>query len=139
MLFRSIPIKNFKNILNIENINFYKLSKGSSEQSEKIKSYPNLFDLGERSFHEISNYMAKLDLVISSDTSIIHLAGILNIRSILLLNYNSDWRWFDDNKSTIWYPSIKILKQKKFDDWTNVFSELEDFLKNFLLDKKKGQ
>lgn len=137
--YRSIPIKNFKNILNIENINFYKLSKGSSEQSEKIKSYPNLFDLGERSFHEISNYMAKLDLVISSDTSIIHLAGILNIRSILLLNYNSDWRWFDDNKSTIWYPSIKILKQKKFDDWSNVFSELEDFLKNFLLDKKKGQ
>ena len=83
--------------------------------------------------------MNSLDLVISSDTSIIHLAGILNINSVLLLNYNSDWRWFDDSKSTIWYPSVKILKQNKFDDWTNVFVELQQILKNYTSDKKKGQ
>ena len=69
--------------------------------------------------------MSEFDLVISSDTSIIHLAGILDVKSILLLNYNSDWRWFNDTKSTIWYPSVEIIKQKKFDSWDSVFEELE--------------
>ena len=137
--YRSIPFENFQKVLNLPNINFYKLSQGSTNKTEKVKPHANLFDLGDKSLYEISNVMNKLDLVVSSDTSIIHLAGILNIRSILLLNYNSDWRWFEDSNSTIWYPSIKIFKQNKFDDWTNVFAELEDFLKYFSLDKKKGQ
>ena len=138
--YRSIPFNNFKKILNLKEINFYKLSKDTTEEeSVKIDSIKNLFDVGDNSLYEISNLMNSLDLVISSDTSIIHLAGILNIKSILLLNYNSDWRWFDDSKSTIWYPSIKILKQNKFDNWTNVFVELEEILKNYIHDKKKGQ
>ena len=138
--YRSIPFANFKNILNLKEINFYKLSKGIREEdATQINSLTNLFDQGNNSLYEISNLMTSLDLVISSDTSIIHLAGILNINSVLLLNYNSDWRWFDDSKSTIWYPSVKILKQNKFDDWTNVFVELKQILKNYISDKKKGQ
>ena len=95
-------------------------------------------DLGHNSIHEISKIISQLDLVISSDTSIIHLAGILNVKSILLLNFNSDWRWFNDTKKTIWYPSVDIIKQKKFDSWENVFKELETKLKE-LIHKKKGQ
>ena len=49
-------------------------------------SKPNLEDLGDKSIFEISQIMKELDLVVSSDTSIIHLAGILNVKSILLLN-----------------------------------------------------
>ena len=138
--YRSIPFVNFKNILNLKEINFYKLSKNIREEDvTQINSLTNLFDQGNNSLYEIANLMNSLDLIISSDTSIIHLAGILNINSVLLLNYNSDWRWFDDSKSTIWYPSIKILKQNKFDDWTNVFVELKEILKNYISDKKKAQ
>ena len=81
---------------------------------------------------EIAEYIKNLDLVISSDTSIIHLAGILNKKSILLLNYNSDWRWFDDNNKTIWYPSIDIIKQEKFDNWNEVFVKLENKIKKLV-------
>ena len=138
--YRSISFANFKNILNFKEINYYKLSKDKKEdEAAEIDSFTNLSDMGDKSLYEISNLMNSLDLVISSDTSIIHLAGILNIKSVLLLNYNSDWRWFDDSKNTIWYPSVKILKQNKFDDWTNVFDELEQILKNYIYDKKKGQ
>ena len=138
--YRSISFSNFKNIFNFKEINFYKLSKDIREENAaQMDSLTNLFDMGDNSLYEISNLMNSLDLVISSDTSIIHLAGILNIKSVLLLNYNSDWRWFDDSKSTIWYPSVKILKQNKFDNWTNVFFELEQILKNYIFDKKKGQ
>jgi DNA helicase-2/ATP-dependent DNA helicase PcrA len=95
--YRSISFKNFKEILNIKKINFFKLSQNvRNEEFLDYHSFSNLFDFGDKSLFEISEVMKELDLVISSDTSIIHLAGILNIKSILLLNYNSDWRWFED-------------------------------------------
>ena len=124
--YRSISFKNFKEILNIKKINFFKLSQNvRNEEFLDYHSFSNLFDFGDKSLFEISEVMKELDLVISSDTSIIHLAGILNIKSILLLNYNSDWRWFEDKKKTIWYPSVEIIKQKTFNSWDNVFYELK--------------
>ena len=124
--YRSIPFQNFKEILNIKKINFFKLSQNvRSKEFLDYHSFSNLFDFGDKSLFEISEIMKQLDLVISSDTSIIHLAGILNIKSILLLNYNSDWRWFQDKKKTIWYPSVEIIKQKNFNSWDNVFYELK--------------
>ena len=124
--YRSIPFKNFKEILNIKKINFFKLSQNVRNQEFlDYHSFSNLFDYGDKSLFEISEVMKELDLVISSDTSIIHLAGILNIKSILLLNYNSDWRWFQDKKKTVWYPSVEIIKQKTFNSWDYVFYKLK--------------
>ena len=124
--YRSISFKNFKDILNIKKINFFKLSQNvRNEEFLDYQSFSNLFDFGNKSLFEISEVMKELDMVISSDTSIIHLAGILNIKSILLLNYNSDWRWFKDKKKTIWYPSVEIIKQKTFNSWDKVFYELK--------------
>ena len=124
--YRSLSFENFKGILNIKGINFFKLSQNiRNEEFLDYNSFSNLFDFGNKSLFEISEVMKEFDLVISSDTSIIHLAGILNIESILLLNYNSDWRWFEDKKKTIWYPSVEIIKQKTFNSWDNVFYELK--------------
>ncbi len=105
-------------------------------KSFRLSFISNLFDLAIILF-EISKVMKELDLVISSDTSIIHLAGILNIKSILLLNYNSDWRWFDDKKKTIWYPSVEIIKQKTFNSWDNVFYELKKRIEKLTYKIKK--
>lgn len=135
--FRSINFNKIeKFILKNKDINFYKLSRDSNKN--KVTNFdhlPNLIDLSEKSLFEIAQILNKFDLVISSDTSIIHLAGILNIKSILLLNFNSDWRWFLDKEQTVWYPSVKIIKQKKLNDWDNVFEELQKILE----DKKKRQ
>lgn len=134
--YRSIPFKYFKNLLNIKDINFYKLSTDAREaENDQLNLYPNLFDLGHKSFFEISHFLKNLDLVISADTSFIHLAGILNINSILLLHYSYDWRWFDNSKSTVWYPSVKIIKQNKFDEWDNVFSQLLEKIKKLNFEK----
>jgi len=138
--YRSIPFKYFKNILNLKDINFFKLSKDSrDEDKDKFTLYPNLIDLSKRSLAEVSDYIKHLDLVISSDTSIIHLAGILNKKSILLLNYNSDWRWFDGINNTVWYPSVQVIKQSKFNSWNEVFTKLEKKLEKLKLDKKKPE
>ena len=123
--YRSIPFKTFKDVFKIDGVNFYKLSQNvKSEEFLEYNSLSNLTDFSEKSLYEIFQILPKLDLVISSDTSIIHLAGILNVKSYLLLNYNSNWRWFEDRKNTVWYPSIQIIKQDKFDSWKNVFKEL---------------
>ena len=125
--YRSISFENFKEILNIKKINFFKLSQNVRNQEFlDYHSFSNLFDLGDKSLFEVSEVMKKLDLVISVDTSIIHLAGILDVKSILLLNYNSEWRWFEDDKKTVWYPSVEIIKQKTFNSWDNVFYELKE-------------
>ena len=138
--YRSIPFKYFKNILNLKNINFFKLSKDLRDgDKDTFTLYPNLIDLSKRSLAEVSDYIKHLDLVISSDTSIIHLAGILNKKSILLLNYNSDWRWFDGINNTVWYPSVQVIKQSKFNSWNEVFTKLEKKLEKLKLDKKKPE
>ena len=77
--YRSIPFKYFENILKLKNINFYKLSKDRrDEDKNKYDKFSNIIDLGNKSLLEVAEYIKNLDLVISSDTSIIHLAGILN-------------------------------------------------------------
>jgi len=125
--YRSIRFNNLISLFNIKDVNFFKLSQ--NVRIEEFKDYNllnNLFDLGNENLFNIAQVMKQLDIVVSSDTSIIHLAGILNIKSILLLNFNSDWRWFNDSKKTIWYPSVSIIKQEKFDSWENVFIELKN-------------
>ena len=133
--YRSIPFKYFKRILNFNKTNFYKLSKDLRIQELLDYNSYNIIDLGDKDFSDLSYIVKDLDLVISSDTSIIHLSGILGINSILLLNFNSDWRWFDCYKTTPWYPSVKIIKQKKLNDWEYVFDQLYDEIK--VIHKKK--
>jgi len=122
---RSIPLAYFDKLLK-KNFQFYKLQQEASENDiEILKKYSNITDLGSKSFFELANIIKQLDLVISCDTAIIHLAGTLNVKSYLLLNYNSHWIWFDDSKSNVWYPSVEIIKQIKMCDWSTVFQKLE--------------
>lgn len=133
--YRSIPFKYFKKILNFNKTNFYKLSKDSRVHELLDYNSYKIKDLGDKDFADLSHLIKYLDLVISSDTSIIHLSGILGINSILLLNFNSDWRWFDSYKITPWYPSVRIIKAKKLNGWEYVFDQLIDEIK--IIHKKK--
>ena len=132
---RDPPFKMFERLL-CKNIQFYKLQQSIDTTDKKIMDkFNNIIDLGDKNFKEIAKYMLKMDLIISSDTSIIHLAGALEVNSILLLNYSSDWRWFNENEKTFWYPSVRIIKQKAINSWASVFNDLDNFIeKNFIKD-----
>jgi ADP-heptose:LPS heptosyltransferase len=126
--YRSIPFEFFATLLKIEKFNFFKLSK-DLEIKDVLKFYSNnINNLGDKTFYELSYYLKRLDMVISCDSSIVHLCGILGVKCILLLNFNSDWRWFDNKYTTEWYPSITIIKQKKFNDWEYVFEKLKSHI-----------
>ena len=122
---RSIPLSYFENLFK-KNIQFYKLQKDISEKDNNLlNKYSNIIDFGNKNFLELANVIKQLDLVISCDTAIIHLAGILNVKSYLMLNYNSHWTWFDDSKENIWYPSVEIVRQIKKDNWNDEFAKID--------------
>ena len=126
--YRSIDISKFQNIFNQNNVNFYKLNN-SNMSSLDPKYNKSITDLSHLDIYDIAIMLSKFDLVISTDTIFAHLCGILNISCVLLLSKNSDWRWFDDHKKTVWYKSIRIVKQKKLDDWDSVILLINRFLR----------
>ena len=67
--------------------------------------------------------MRKVKGVITTDTSIIHLAANLNVLSYLCLTYSHEWRWGNSEKS-IWYPNVNLLRQKEINNWNSVIDEL---------------
>jgi len=65
-----------------------------------------------------------LDIVITVDTSVAHLAGALGVETWLLLSYDPDWRWGLKGTTSIWYPTMRIFRQPKFRDWASVIEEV---------------
>jgi ADP-heptose:LPS heptosyltransferase len=137
---RSFNLKLFYNILEIKNITLVSLQKDfnpnieSIEENINIKFYPNL-DIGENAFVDTAALINNLNLVISNDTSIVHLAGALGKPVWTVLNSNPDWRWFlEDNKSP-WYPSMLLFRQKIYGSWNEPFNEIKSYLINNILKK----
>ena len=69
--------------------------------------------------------MMNLDLVITSDTALAHLAGALGISVWVALKYVSDCRWLLDRQDLPWYPSLKLYRQEKMNDWAPVFDRMQ--------------
>jgi ADP-heptose:LPS heptosyltransferase len=65
-----------------------------------------------------------LDLIISADTGVAHLAGALGKPVWMLNRYNSDWRWGLRSKTTPWYPSMRIFRQPRLGDWDTVLDQV---------------
>ena len=124
--YRSIRPDIFEKIFSLSNIEFFKLNKGIEPY---IGSYKNVHNLGHLDISDLAIKLNEFDIVITTDTFLVHLCGYLNIKCILLLNHNADWRWFDDKKYTNWYPSVRIIKQKKIFQWNYVINTLIRYLK----------
>jgi len=123
--YRSLNLSIFEDILSIQKIKFFKLGKGLNLKDKIVYHQFNFVDLGNKDFYELSYFLPYLDFIASTDTSIIHLCGVLGIKATLLLNYNADWRWFFDDKKTVWYPSIEILRCKRINEWKPVLEKLK--------------
>jgi ADP-heptose:LPS heptosyltransferase len=88
-----------------------------------------VMDLGEEldsegAFIDSAAVMMNLDLFITSDTALTHLAGALGIKTWVALKYVPDWRWLLDRQGSPWYPTLKLYRQQKMDDWASVFDQM---------------
>ena len=76
-------------------------------------------------FPESAAIISNLDLIISVDTAVAHLAGALNRPVRTLLPYAPDWRWMLDRTDSPWYPSMRLFRQPRVNDWETVFEDVK--------------
>jgi Tfp pilus assembly protein PilF len=98
----------------------------------KIETLGYDFNSGRDAFVDTAAVIANLDLIISSCTSIPHLAGALGRPTWIVLKHVPDWRWLLDREDSPWYPTMRLFRQPERDDWTSVFSKIERELRSLL-------
>lgn len=87
------------------------------------------FDSGADAFLDTAAVMESLDLVISCDTSIAHLAGALDRPAWVALKHAAEWRWMRERNDSPWYPSVRLFRQRTAGDWATVFRDIEAALR----------
>lgn len=129
---RSIPAEHFRRIAALPRVRLVNLQK-IDEQDPATKPPSDLsivdfgadLDPGPDAFLDTAALMASLDLVITADTAIAHLAGALARPTWLLLPQVADWRWLMGRSDSPWYPTLRLFRQKTRGDWGAVFAEVE--------------
>jgi len=86
------------------------------------------FDIVNGAFMDTATIMKNLDLVITSDTAVAHLAGALGVPVWLALPFVPDWRWLLDRSDSPWYPTMRLFRQESPGDWSGVFDEIKSAL-----------
>jgi hypothetical protein len=83
-------------------------------------------------FEDTIGIIKNLDLIITADTSLGHLSATLGKKTWIVLPFVSDWRWFSDEKKSIWYENVTLYRQKQIGNWEEVFHIIgEDLKKEF--------
>ncbi len=128
---RSCKLSYFKSLLAIEDIKLFALQKGIPLQQVFEIDFP-LVVLNDHlsTLMDTAGAIENLDLIITIDTSIAHLAGAMGKPVWLLLPFFPDWRWMLKRNDSPWYPSMRLFRQSEEDNWGSVFNELLIELKN---------
>lgn len=137
---RSVPLDLWQDLFQLKNVLFINLQYGDHEDEitafNTQGSHKLLTLEGIDALHELDNFAAlicNLDLVISTDNSTVHLAGALGTPTWVLLAAGANWRWMEEGRQSLWYPSVRLFRSKAgaLHDWDsvlhNVRCELEVF------------
>lgn len=119
----------FKNIMDLDNVEYYSFQMG--DIFNMLDKYPKIIDLAPNfnTFADTAAALANIDILVTVDTALAHLAGALGIKTYLLLCFAPDWRWFENDKKTEWYPNVTIIKQHDRRTWDDVAEVLTKSLK----------
>ncbi|WP_421656471.1 tetratricopeptide repeat protein [Leptothermofonsia sp. ETS-13] len=129
---RSCPLIHFQPLFNIPGIVYYSLQKGIPQVDLlELSDETQVQDLSNQlnDMADTATAIAQLDLVITVDTSIAHLAGALGKPVWTLLSYVPDWRWLLHREDTPWYPTMRLFRQNHPGDWPGVMNKVEQALK----------
>jgi hypothetical protein len=106
------------------------------ELVDHIHVFGDNFDRGGDAFVDTAAVMAALDLVISCDTSVLHLAGALGRPSWAVLRHIAEWRWMADRLDSPWYPTMRLLRCAPGDQWGPQFEGIAGELTRMTAEKK---
>jgi tetratricopeptide (TPR) repeat protein len=151
---RSVPLAQLGRLAQIEGVRLVSLQKGpGTEQLPKEGGVQLHSDLALRTSHfalrtplldeasgpfmDTAAFIKNLDLVISSDTAVPHLAGALGVPVWVALALVPDWRWMLKREDCPWYPTMRLFRQTRFAQWEDVFERMAEELKA-LVGKRSG-
>jgi hypothetical protein len=142
---RSFPITCFAALARVPGVRLFSLQKGlGAEQLEVARAEVPVVDLGPRldessgAFMDTAAVMKNLDLVVTADTSLAHLAGALGVPTWVALPFAPDWRWLLDREDTPWYPTMRLFRQRERGEWGDVFRRIAGALRERVGDRSSG-
>jgi Flp pilus assembly protein TadD len=125
--YRSCPLEIFAPLARLSNMTFYSLQKGdAAEQAKNPPEGMNIVDFTEdiHDFSDTAAVIENLDLTISVDTSVAHLAGAMGKPVWTLLPFAPDWRWMLNRADSPWYPTMRLFRQPSPGDWETVIKNI---------------
>ena len=123
-------LENFK-----KDVSFLSLQKDNNKLDETdLSGVISLMDQVD-DFEDTAALMEGLDLIITVDTSIAHLGGVLGKPTWVMLPFSAEWRWLEDRSDSPWYPSAKLFRQKEIGEWKSVVDQMQQSLTLLLKNK----
>ena len=136
---RSFPLHLFRGISSLPSVRLISLQRGEGTEQLAGLTRPCMvevpgedFDSGADAFLDTAAIMQSLDLVITCDTSIAHLAGALGRPVWVALKRVPDWRWMLEREDSPWYPAARLFRQKAAGNWQDVFDAMHGELISLL-------
>ena len=126
---RSIPLAQFAPLARLPGVRLVSLQKGFGAEQIAQVDFPVL-DLSGRldeaagPLMDTAAIIRNLDLVVTPDTAIAHLAGALGAPVWVALQFSGNWRWLREGDKTAWYPSMRLFRQTTFGQWQDVFERI---------------
>ena len=134
---RSLNLDELAPLAGLNNVTWYSLQKGPAEQQLlEVNTALEIVNLSAdiNDFSDTAAIIANLDLVISVDTSVAHLAGALGCPTWVMLFNGPDWRWQLNRDDSPWYPSLRLFRQTPGEEWTAIVERVAAGLKETLAD-----
>ena len=128
---RSMTARDFASFLDVPGITVISLQKDIGLDELKVfRHLESFFDGSPRlaDFADTASVISNLDLVISVDTAVCHLAGALGVPVWTLIPFAPDWRWLLDRVDSPWYPTMRLFRQKSIGDWHSVIQQVRSAL-----------
>jgi len=128
---RSVPLAAFAPLAALEGVRLVSLQVGAGGEqlaaidfAPRVLSFGAELDAGPQAFLDTAAILDSLDLVVTSDTALAHLAGALGRPVWVALHTNSDWRWLTVRSDSPWYPTMRLFRQSRPGDWAGVFAAM---------------
>lgn len=140
---RSPGIKPFKRLFTVPGARFVTVVPGGREElitNAQDAAYDLGREVGEQTppFEETSALISSVDLMITSDTAIAHLAGALGAPTWVVLPYSACWRWLEDREDSPWYPNTLLFRQSERGNWAEVFERVAVKLEGLIVQHRES-
>jgi tetratricopeptide (TPR) repeat protein len=141
---RSVPLERFEPLARLEHIQLLSLQVGTGvEQLATVGQRLGVIDVGSRfdptSLADAAAVLRCLDLVVTVDTAIAHLAGALGVPVWVAIAFSPDWRWLLGRDDSPWYPTLRLFRQRQPGEWPEVFQRIADTLRDRALLHKQDE